>query len=232
VSASNDRLGELPYSAAEHHWDLAFGHLGAAVDLSEYTDEEIAGVGGRDGWLTGYHDSNDSGAIDLRFEYNHATIRLAAALDLADSGPDRTRTLFRAFLTGRATLQGSPEPLSAERRAALLAERDTIARTWEQVLAETAIAALDRTLASMDTFGTDAYDFAAHARAWSTLEGMVLGLQFSRFSPLSADDRAAVYQHIGDAPVLPDAGADAIAAYRTALTQARAILVAAYVPGN
>jgi hypothetical protein len=60
----------------------------------------------------------------------------------------------------------------------------------------------------------------------------VLGLQFSRFSPLSAADRAAVYQHLGDEPVLPDAGADAIAAYRTALTAARALLVAAYGLGS
>lgn len=232
VSAPNDRLGELTYSAAEHHWDLAFGHFGAAFDLSDYTDEEIAGVSGREGWSAGYHDSNDTREIDLRFEYNHASVRLAAARDLVDPAPDHTRTLFRAFLTGRAILQGSPEPLSAERRTALLEQRDIIVRTWEQVLAETAIAALDQTVASMDAFGTDAYDFAAHTRAWSTLEGMVLALQFSRFSPLAAEDRAAVYQHIGDAPVLPDAGAGAISAYRTALTAARALLTAAYAPGN
>lgn len=228
VSAPNSRKGELVYSEAEHQWDLAFGYYGAAYDTTAYSDDEIAGVGGRDEWFAGYHDSSGSGAIDLRYEYNHASARLAAARDLADTTLDRTRTLFRAFLTGRAILQGSPEPLSAERRAALIEQRDIIVRTWELMLAETAVTALDQTLASMDAFGTETYDFAVHARAWSTLEGTVLGLQFSRFSPLSAEDRAAVYQHIGDAPVLPGAGAEAIAAYRAALTAARALLVAAY----
>lgn len=232
VSASNGRLGELPYSKAEHHWDLAFGHFGAAYDLTAYSDEEIAGVGGREGWSGGYHDSNESGEVDLRFEYNRASSRLAAALDVVNPGPDHTRKLFRSFVTGRAILQGSPEPLTAERRAELLVERDEIVSRWDQILAETAIAALDQTLASMDAFGTAAYDFAAHARAWSTLEGTVLGLQFNRFSRLSAEDRATVYQHIGDAPVLPDAGADAIAAYRAALAAARALLVAPYTPAD
>lgn len=232
VSALNSRKGELLYSEAEHQWDLAFGYYGAAYDALAYNDDEIAAVGGRDGWSAGYHDSTASGAIDLRYEYNHASARLASALDIDDPTPDRSRALFVAFLTGRAILQGSGEPMSAERRAALIEQRDIIVRTWEQILAETAVGALDQTLASMETFGTDAYDFAAHARAWSTLEGTVLGLQFSRFSPLSAEDRAAVYQHLGDAPVLPDAGADAIAAYRTALTAARALLVAAYGLGS
>ena len=230
IAASNAQYGEQPYSLAENHWDLAFGHFGAAYDLSAYTDEEAAGLGGREGWAAGHHDSTGSGGLDLRFEHNYASARLAAAADVADTAVDRTGALFTAFLTGRAILQASGQPLSAERRQALLEQRDAIVKAWEAVLAETAVAALDQVLASMDAFGTAGYDFAAHARAWSRLEGMALSLQFSRFSPLSDEDRAALYQHIGDAPVLPGAGADEIAAYRTALTAARAILVAAYVP--
>jgi hypothetical protein len=232
VNALNSRKGELLYSEAEHQWDLAFGYYGGAFDTAAYNDDEIAGLGGREGWSSGYHDSTGNGSIDLRYEYNHAAARLAAALDFNDPTPDRTRALFVAFLTGRAILQGSGEPMSAERRAAFIEQRDIIVRTWEQVLAETAVNALDQTLVHMGAFGTDAYDFAAHARAWSTLEGTVLSLQFSRFSPLSAEDRATLYQHLGDEPVLPDAGADAIAAYRAALTAARALLVAAYDLGS
>jgi hypothetical protein len=230
IAASNAQYGELPYSLAENHWDLAFGHFGAAYDFSAYTDEEAAGLGGREGWSAGHHDSTGSGGVDLRFEHNYGSARLAAAADVADPDADRTGALFTAFLTGRAILQASGQPLSTERRQAMLEQRDAIAKAWEALLGETAVRALDQTLASMDAFGTAGYDFAAHARAWSTLEGMALGLQFSRFSPLSDDDRAALYQHIGDAPVLPDAGAGAIAAYRTALASARAILVAAYAP--
>jgi hypothetical protein len=228
IAASNAQYGEQPYSLAQNHWDLAFGHFGAAYDLTAYTDEEAAGLGGREGWSAGHHDSTGSGAVDLRFEHNYASARLAAAADVADTTVDRTGALFTAFLTGRAILEASGQPLSPERDQALLEQRDAIVKAWEAVLAETAVAALDQVLASMDAFGTAGYDFAAHARAWSTLEGMALSLQFSRFSPLSDQDRAALYQHIGDAPALPDAGADAIAAYRTALTSARAILVAAY----
>ena len=228
IAASNAQHGEQPYSLAEHHWDLAFGHFGAAYDFSAYTDEEAAGLGGREGWSAGHHDSTNSGGVDLRFEHNFASARLAAAADVADPAPDRTAALFMAFLTGRAVLQASGQPPSPERRQALLEQRDAIVKAWEAVLAGTAVRALDQTLASMDAFGSASYDFAAHAQAWSTLEGMALGLQFSRFSPLSDQDRAALYQHIGDAPVLPGAGSDAIAAYRTALTAARAILVDAY----
>jgi hypothetical protein len=228
IAASNAQYGEQPYTLAENHWDLAFGHFGAAYDYADYDDQEAAALGGRDDWADGYHDSSDSGGIDLRYEYNYASARLAAARDAAATDTDRTGALFTAFLTGRAILQGSGQPLSAERRESLVIQRDIVVQAWEAVLAETAVHALDQTLAMMDAFGSPAYDFAAHARAWSTLEGMALGLQFSRFSPLSGDDRAALYQHIGDAPVLPDAGVDAIAAYRAALIAARAILVTAY----
>lgn len=228
IAASNAQHGEQPYSLAENHWDLAFGHFGAAYDYGAYSDEEAAGLGGRDDWSAGHHDSTNSGGVDLRFESNYASARLAATRDVAATDTDRTGTLFTAFLTGRAILQASGQPLSPERRQALLDERDAIVKTWEALLAETAVHALDLTLASMDAFGSPAYDFAAHAKAWSTLEGMVLGLQFSRLSPLSDEDRAALYQHIGDAPALPGAGADAIAAYRAALASARAILVTAY----
>lgn len=228
IAASNAQYGEQPYSLAEHHWDHAYGHFGAPYDYAAYSDEEAAGVGGREEWAAGHHDSSASGGIDLRYEYNYASARLAAARDLADASVDRTGILFSALLTGRAILQASRDPLPAERRDALIEQRDLVAKTWEALLAETAVHALDQTLASMDAFGTAEYDFAAHARAWSTLEGMALSLQFSRFSPLSDEDRAALYQHLGDAPVLPDAGADAIAAYRAALGSARAILVAAY----
>jgi hypothetical protein len=228
TAASNAQHGEQPYSLAENHWDLAFAHFGASYDYSAYTDEEAAGLGGREGWAAGHHDTTGSGGIDLRFEVNYAPARLAAAVDVADPAADRTGVLFTAFLTGRAVLQASPHPVSEQRRQDLLAQRDAIVETWEAVLAATAVHALDQTLASMDAFGTPAYDFAAHAQAWSTLEGMALGLQFSRFSPLADADRAALYQHLGDAPVLPDAGPDAIASYRAALTSARALLVAAY----
>lgn len=227
IAASNARLGELPYSRAEHHWDLAFGYFGAAFDYGSYMDEEIARLGGRPERAGGYADTNANGEIDLRYEYNYDSAVLAGAHAVA-TGADATGTLFKAFLTGRAILQGSGDELADARRQELLAQRDIIARAWEEVLVGAALDALDDTVAAMDAFGSADYDFAAHARRWSTLKGLALGLQFSRFSPLGAGDFALLHERIGDAPVLANAGAEAIAAYRAALEQARALLAETY----
>lgn len=227
IAASNARLGEVPYSAAEHHWDQAFGYFGAAFDYASYMDEEIARQGGRPERAGGYADTNANGEIDLRYEYNYGSAVLAGARDVA-AGTDATATLFTALLTGRALLQGSGDALTEARRQELVAQRDIIARAWEEVLVAAALAAADGTLAAMDAFGTEAYDFAAHARHWSTLKGLALGLQFSRLSPLAPGDFALLHQGIGDAPVLASAGAEAIAAYRAALEQARDLLAATY----
>ncbi|WP_428263899.1 DUF4856 domain-containing protein [Haliangium sp.] len=230
LAASNAQLGEQLYSAAEHHWDRAFGLFGAAYEYGRYTDEERAGIGGREEWANGYHDTDISdGLIDVRYELNFGTSVLAAERDL-DPGAnlDYTEALFTAFLTGRALLQASGPTLSEERRGNLVTQRDIIVSAWERVLVDSARRALTDTLADMDAFGSASYDFAAHARHWSALKGHALSLQFSPFLTLSEADVATLHGHLGTAPVLPDALPDDISAYRTALEQARALLDTAY----
>ena len=58
------------YTALEHAYDEGFGYFGAARDYLAYTDDEIAGKGGRDGWSKGYYDTNGDGQVDLKTEIN------------------------------------------------------------------------------------------------------------------------------------------------------------------
>ena len=57
------------YTPLEHTWDEGFGYFGAARDYLEYTDDEIAGKGGRDNYQ-GHHDTDGNGKTDLVSEYN------------------------------------------------------------------------------------------------------------------------------------------------------------------
>ncbi len=230
--ASNARLGEQRFSQAESHWDRAYGLFGSSYEYNAFEPAEAAGNGGRPEWSGGYHDSEGAsgegnGRIDLTYEYNYGTAALAARLDAADGG-DRGARIFSALVTGRAVLQASVDELSAERMDALVAARAIVLATWEQTLADAALGALTDTEAAMDAFGTDDYDFAAHARHWSLLKGYALGLQFNPASALSAADLDTLHQHLGQAPALPDDEPGAISAYRDALGQARALLEGAY----
>lgn len=214
--ASNAQFGELPYSAAEHEWDLAFGYFGAAFDLSAYYLEEVAGTGGREGWSEGYHDSSANERISLGFEYNFASARLAAQQSAEDE--ELPFLIFRALLQGRAIIEASGEPYSEMRRGLLVTERDRAVATWEQVIERAAAASAAATLSAHDAIGGGVYNFAAHARAWSEMKGYLLALQFNPRGGLdqgaAAEAYAQLHAQLGQAPVLEDADAEALAAYR------------------
>ena len=112
--------------------------------------------------------------------------------------------------------------------AELKGYRDTVVWGWEMAFAATAVHYINDTLGDMAKFGTADYSFADHAKHWGELKGFALGFQFSPHSPLTDADFASFHAKVGDAPVLEDAGAEAIAAYETALQEAAAILGAAY----
>src|SRR5690606_29232052 len=80
----------------------------------------------------------------------------------------------------------------------------------------------------MGAFGTAGYKFYDHAKHWSEMKGFALGLQFSRFSPLSSTQFVNLHELLGDAPVLHTAEADAITQYRASLIQARTLLADVY----
>ena len=231
LNSSNQRDGDNPYSALEHSWDEGFGYFGAARDYNGYSDDEIAGAGGRDEYERGYFDTSGDGKIDLGSEFNFGHSVNAAKRDLGSSETaptDYTKEIFSAFLAGRAIISNADGELTEEQRAALIAERDIIAKGWESVIAANVVHYINETLRDMNVFGSDDYDFVAHAKHWSELKGFALGLQFSPFSPLADAKFAELHQHLGTAPVLPSADSADITAYRQALLDARTLVGEAY----
>lgn len=215
-----------PYTALEHHWDEAFGYFGAARDVLAYTDEEIAGKGGRDGWSGGYHDSNGDGFIDLTAEYNFSPAGYAAKRDLdSATGTDFTDAIVRAFLRGRHLLDQTDGPLSDAQLDALRAERDIIVENWEKAMAASVVHYINETLADTDALGTADYDFVTHAKHWSEMKGFALGLQFNPRKTISDADFAMLHDLLGDAPALTT---NAAGGYRDDLLAARDLLGTVY----
>lgn len=217
-----------PYTGLEHQWDEGFGYFGAARDYGDYTDEEVAGKGGRPDWQNGWHDSNDDGEIDLESEINLGHSTNAGKRDLgANADPDFTEQAFQAFLTGRAIINAAVgRPLTDEEMADLKEQRDLAVEAWEKAIAATVVHYINDTIEETNHIGTpEDYDFATHAKVWSEMKGFALGLQFNPRSPLSDDDFAMFHDLVGDAPLLEDPG---LAGYRADLLEARDILQEAY----
>ncbi|MCB9667802.1 MAG: DUF4856 domain-containing protein [Myxococcales bacterium] len=216
-----------PYTELEHAWDEAYGYFGAARDYTQYSDEEIAGSGGRDSHRNGYSDSNDDGHIDLTSEYNFGHSTNAAKRDLGAEGSiDFTQEAFDALLRGRHVLAHATGALNEAEKGSLVAERDIIVSVWEKIIAATVVHYINEVLIDMKTFGTAGYDFYAHAKHWSEMKGFALGFQFSPRSPLSDAEFLELHHYLGQAPVLP--GQEGVTAYEDGLRISRAVLVQAY----
>ncbi|EDY86950.1 conserved hypothetical protein, partial [gamma proteobacterium HTCC5015] len=233
--AENTRDEDSPYTSLEHQFDEGFGYFGAARDYNDYTDEEIAGKGGRPSYASGYHDSNDDGMIDLLSEFNFGNSTNAGKRDLGSTtGTDYSKGAFDAFLAGRAIISNAEGELSDSELDALREQRDLILDNWEKAIAATVVQYINDTLGDMDKFGTADYSYADHTKHWGELKGFALGLQFNPHSALSDADFNSFHAKVGTRPVLPsDAAGTAtpagdIADYRTALEEARDILQAAY----
>ncbi|MDE0883476.1 MAG: DUF4856 domain-containing protein, partial [Myxococcota bacterium] len=218
-----------PFSALGHAWDEAFGYFGAARDFNDYSDDEIAAKGGRDGWSSGYHDSNGDGSIDLKSEYNFGHSRNAAKRDRGSAEgakTDFTKSIFDAFIAGRALILAAGDELSATELNELKGYRNTIVSDWEAAIAATAVHYINAVLVDMGSFESDQYSFTNHAKHWSELKGFTLGLQFNPRSAMGDEQFALFHTLIGQAPVLP--GDDSAEDYRANLLEARALLAESY----
>ena len=230
---SNNAIeGDDAYTTLEHHWDEAYGYWGGARDYSAYTDEEIAGAGGRPDFENGYHDTNEDGLIDLLGELNFSASVNAAKRDLGSAAAaptDLSGDADLAFRTGRAIITGAYESGQEVDLEALSAQRDIAVLAWEKAYAATAIHYINDVLADMDSIGGEDYSFADHAKHWSELKGFALGFQFNPRSPMTEADFAAVHAAIGDAPVGASPG-DPVndASYRAELLDARSLIGNAY----
>jgi hypothetical protein len=220
------------FTKLEHQYDEGFGYFGAARDYLAYTDEEIAGKGGRDDWKDGYHDSNDDGFIDLNGEFNFGNSTNAAKRDLGSS-TDFTSEAMTAFLTGRTIIaeagaDGDGELTDVE-MAALKDQRDTAVGAWEKAVAATVVHYINDTLGDMDKADADdgSYSYLDHTKHWGELKGFALGLQFNPRSPLNEGTRFKEFHDlIGERPAL--LGDADFAAYRADLVTARGLMQEAY----
>jgi hypothetical protein len=213
-----------PYTALEHQWDEGFGYFGASRSYDTWTDDEIADLGAMD--------DDGSGAIDLTREVAFGHSLNAAKRDLgssAEAPTDMTAVAFESFLAGRQLLsETAGTELTEEQRGQLYDHRDAAVRAWEESIASTVVHYINDTLGDMSAMGGDSYDFATHAKHWSEMKGFALSLQFNPRSPLSDGDFIRLHELLGDAPVLADAGDDALAAGAGELREARGLIAAAY----
>jgi hypothetical protein len=211
------------YTNLEHVWDEGFGYFGAAADYLAYTDDEIAGKGGREDYQ-GQHDTDNDCKIDLVSEYNWGHSVNAAKRDRGHT-TDLTAEAFGAFHAGRALIASVEGELTDAQMAELKGHSDTAITAWEKAIAATVIHYINDTIADMDAPAAD-YKFYDHAKHWSELKGFALSFQFNRRSPMTAEQFAALHAAIGTAPALPgDANFDA---YKQGLVDIRGVVGTVY----
>ena len=221
--AGNSEAAEgKPYTGLEHAWDEGFGYFGAARDYLDYTDDEIAGKGGRDEYQ-GAYDSDGDGSIDLVSEFNWGHAVNAAKRDRGHS-TDLTNEAYMAFYNGRKLIASADGELDEGQFEELKGYRDTAILAWEKAIAATVIHYINDTIGDMES--GDEYDFYAHAKHWSEMKGFALSFQFNPRSPIDDATFARIHELFGIAPALPgDANFDD---YRTGLLEARSLMGAAY----
>ena len=236
------------YTEAEHNWDEAFGYFGAPRDYDDYEPAEIAS--------TVFHDTDEDGAIDLRSEYAFGASTNCAKRDrdtLNMEGISAEPTTFKedafeAFVEGRRLIaEHSGTEFSDEDEAAIDAQIEIAAVTWEKCLAATAVHYINDVITDISTIQTDSSSgftsldhFKDYAKHWSELKGFALSLQFNPRSPFRTSDVVSIadlenlLSVIGDAPVMDDGTQAGVAyeggtaAYVTALEGIRTTLQTAY----
>jgi hypothetical protein len=211
------------YTALEHGWDEGFGYFGASRYYAEMTDVEIAD--------DLYADMDGDGAIDLLSEVSFAASINAAKRDkgASKSAPtDFTGDAYSGFYQGRAIIAAATGALTDDELDDVKANRDRAIEAWEKSIAATVVHYINGTLQDMNTFDTADYNFGDHAKHWSELKGFAMWPQFNPRSPMTDADFDSLHAFIGEAPVLPNASADAISDYRDNLVAAKELLASAY----
>ncbi len=232
ILAPNVQDGANAFTKLEHQFDEGFGYFGAARNYNDYTDNEIRGNSGRDAFKSGYNDTDGDGKIDLLSEFNFGNSTNAAKRDAGStSGTDFTKAIFDAFVKGRTIISKASDPLTTAELDALKAQRDIIVTNWEKAIAATVVHYINEVLNDdMAKFPpATGYSYADHIKHWGEMKGFSLGFQFNPRSPMNTGTRFADFHtKVGEKPVLPNASAAAITAYKTALGEARDILKTAY----
>ncbi|WP_105255327.1 DUF4856 domain-containing protein [Pseudoalteromonas sp. T1lg75] len=223
------------YTTLEHHFDEGFGYFGAARNYLEYSDDEIAGKGGREAFASGYNDYSGDTLIDLKLEYNWGNSTNAAKRDRgATVTTDYSAAAMNAFIAGRKIINDNVgSALSAEQMDALKVQRDIAVANWENAIAATVVHYINEVHADLAVVAAGTYtadDFANLAKHFSEMKGFAMNFQFSPFSPFNAEANAGKFGELhgllGDMPVLTDE--TAVADYQADLMAARELLQSIY----
>ncbi len=230
--APNTQDDTKPYTVLEHAWDEGFGYFGASHEYPTFTDEELAGKGGRPEYKVAHHDTSCDGTLDLTSEVNFGHSVNAGKRDFGSADgakTDLTKDAWEAFTEGRDIIAAAKGgTLMADELAKLKLARDRAVLAWEKAIAATVVHYINDVLADMSEIGSAKYSLLDHAKHWSELKGFVLILQFNPRKKLSDADFASVHDKVGVAPVLEAAGTAALDEYKQKLREARGTLASAY----
>lgn len=212
--------GTKSYTAMEHHFDEAFGYMGAARDFNLYTDTQIASKLSRD--------TNDDGEISLLSEKNQGLSTNFSRMDLIAKNNgfemDLSGSAMSAFLKGRNLITKAPK----DYKKYVVAQAHVALANWEKALAATTLHYVNFTIAQMDAFGTKNYLFKNHVKFWSEMKGFALSFQFSPVALMSDTQFDQLHTLLGDKPVLHKNGLESVQQYRKDLTAARGLLQNVY----
>jgi hypothetical protein len=206
------------YTAMEHHFDEGFGYFGAARDYLSYTDLQIRTKVSRDS------DKNDF--ISIKKEMNLGISYAAGRMDLTavDQKLDLTNEAMTALLNGRHLITTKPTDYKKYVKA-----NATIALgAWEKTIAGVVIHYINKTITSLDAYGTDKYLFTNTAKYWSEMKGYALAFQFNPHAIMTDTSFDTMHALMANSPVLPQTGATALTTYKADLLKARKILQNTY----
>jgi hypothetical protein len=212
--------GTKAYTAMEHHFDEAFGYMGAARDYNLYTDTQIAKKLSRD--------TNNDGEIAILSEKNLGLSPNFSRFDLIAKANghemDLSGNAMTAFLKGRQLITKAP----ANYKKYVVAQAHVALANWEKALAATTLHYVNFTIAQMDAFGTQNYLFKNHVKFWSEMKGFAMAFQFSPVSIMTDGEFDKLHELMGDRPALHKNGLSGVAKYRANLVEARELLQEIY----
>lgn len=197
-----DFLSGKKFTGMEQAWDQAFGYFGAARAYADFSDAELAS-GGSGSVLPYVEDADLDGYLDYTSEYNHLFARLAAARDQGSNGATNfTKDIFDAWLLGRGAMAIGPGE-----EESILAARDQVLASWEQVAGATCVHYINKVLAHFQTMSQPDFDLEGYQADWSAMLGY--GRLLGYYSAGKMGGALAVQQEVlvfRDAPFFPPVG--------------------------
>lgn len=206
------------YTALEHHFDEAFGYFGAARDFLSYSDAEARTKRSKD--------TNGDGFVSLLKEMNLGISIGTSRIDyIAKDGlTDFSGEAMRAFLAGRHLITQRPENYLSYVKA----YSHIALGAWEKTIAAIVVHYINKTTSSMKSYGTEKFLFTDFAKFFSEMKGYAFAFQFNPTGIMTKIEFDRLHALMGEQPVLPNAGSDAVEAYLGKLNEARNLLKNVY----